>query len=448
MKSIAAIASVSLKAAVRSRVVLALSGLVLLILILIPQTVEGDGTVWGQVNITLRYTLTATVFLLGVATVWSGCASVSSEIREKQIQLLMTKPVRALDLWLGKWLALLILNAVLLGFAGLAVFVLLQIRLNPDRFDTPDAAEAIAETHRVREGVHPLFPGLDEQIHRLAALSLEQGGSESKAHPDDVFQALRSQYLHQLNRVERGQERSWTFPGPRHPNDQVPVQLRYSFSSSATGPAAMSGTWSLLRSGEPIWKENVTQTDCQNASIFIPSELVSLGEPVTLRFHNHSDTELTVIFDPDHFQLRYYRHGFFLNLFKGMLLLFFQLALLSAIGLTAGSLFSLPVAALISGYTVILFQADDYIHRMASATSIFTGLGASMDPVMRVVFRVMSFFLRPLADRPVLEWLSEGDWIQPAWVLSDGLLRLGVYGLVLAVLGVWVFRRRELALPV
>ncbi len=102
MKRIFAITTIAIRSAVRSRVVLAVSTLILLILIGLPLTVEGDGTISGQANITLRYTLTAVSFLLGLVTVWLGCASISVDIQQRQIHLLSTKPVRAIELWTGK----------------------------------------------------------------------------------------------------------------------------------------------------------------------------------------------------------------------------------------------------------------------------------------------------------------------------------------------------------
>ena len=64
---------------------------------------------------------------------WAGCAAVSLEIQERQIHLIVTKPVRRAQIWLGKWLGLLILNAALIAFSGAVVYFLLQMDSPPGK---------------------------------------------------------------------------------------------------------------------------------------------------------------------------------------------------------------------------------------------------------------------------------------------------------------------------
>ena len=101
MNRILAIAGIAIRNAVRSRVVIILLGILLLVIIGLPLTVKGDGTIAGQVRILLSYTLGFVSFILSLATLWAGCAAVSLEIQEKQIHLVVTKPVRRVQIWLG-----------------------------------------------------------------------------------------------------------------------------------------------------------------------------------------------------------------------------------------------------------------------------------------------------------------------------------------------------------
>src|SRR6202012_3843833 len=73
-------------------------------------------------------TLRAITALLGLSTLWLSCGTLARDIEECQIQVVATKPIARWQIWLGKWLGIVTLNAVLLAISGGCVFGLLQWR--------------------------------------------------------------------------------------------------------------------------------------------------------------------------------------------------------------------------------------------------------------------------------------------------------------------------------
>ena len=55
-----------------------------------------------------------------------ACATVAFEIRDRQIWQVMTKPVSRFRYLLGKWLGVVVLNAVILTIAGISTFLYIQ----------------------------------------------------------------------------------------------------------------------------------------------------------------------------------------------------------------------------------------------------------------------------------------------------------------------------------
>ena len=94
IRKIVSIATLTVKQAVRSRLLPALAILLPAIVVLILLTIKGDGTAIGQISIAIKYSLAIILMLLGIATLWSGCASISREIEDKQLRLIAVKPVR------------------------------------------------------------------------------------------------------------------------------------------------------------------------------------------------------------------------------------------------------------------------------------------------------------------------------------------------------------------
>src|SRR5437588_5270489 len=128
MQRVFAIARVTLKAAFRYRLVQILTVLLLGAVIGLPLVIKHDGTARGFTQILLTYTLGAIVTLLGFATLWLACGTLARDIEECQIQMVAVKPVARWQIWLGKWLGLIALDAALLLICGAAVYGLLQYR--------------------------------------------------------------------------------------------------------------------------------------------------------------------------------------------------------------------------------------------------------------------------------------------------------------------------------
>jgi hypothetical protein len=128
MNKIATIAGLTWKAAFRYRLFWILCALLAAAVVGLPLLLKDDGTAQGMVQILLTYTLSATAALLGFATLWLSCGTLARDVEECQMQMVAVKPIARWQIWLGKWLGLLSLNAVLLALAGAAIFVLLQWR--------------------------------------------------------------------------------------------------------------------------------------------------------------------------------------------------------------------------------------------------------------------------------------------------------------------------------
>ncbi len=136
MNKIAAIVGLTWKAAFRYRLFWVLCALLAAAVVGLPLMIKDDGTAQGMVQILLTYTLSTTAALLGFATLWLSCGTLARDVEECQMQMVAVKPIARWQIWLGKWLGLLSLNAVLLALAGASIFVLLHWRagrLPPDQ---------------------------------------------------------------------------------------------------------------------------------------------------------------------------------------------------------------------------------------------------------------------------------------------------------------------------
>ena len=122
-RRVGAIARTTLSEGIRAK---AGAGFALIILIAIPIfwfTANGDGTIKGQVQMFLSYSLGFTTFLLSLLTIFFSCRSLSNEIASRQIYGIVSKPVPRWQIIAGKWIGVMALNVILLSIATVAVYV-------------------------------------------------------------------------------------------------------------------------------------------------------------------------------------------------------------------------------------------------------------------------------------------------------------------------------------
>lgn len=456
MKAVLAIATLATRAAVRSRVVLCLLALLALTVIGLPLTVKGDGTIEGYVQVLLSYTLGFSTLLLAVSTLWAGCAAVSAEIAGRQLQLVAVKPVSRPAIWLGKWLGLLAVNTLLLAAVGLTTFGLLQWNTRPGQLKPGEAEKLHQQVLVARRRIMPQPVQVEQEARALLQERMERNQLAPGTNPEDALNALRKNLQIRAFSVAPAGSVGWTFDLPAQTRGAGDLALEYKFASSLVEAVRVEGQWRLEAvTGETRWSSNLTAVANAAQSVRLPAGLLDGEQQARLTFVNRDPRALTLIFDVDHApRLLVPAGGFAGNFVRALLLLWVRLAFLSAIGLTAGSLFSMPVATFFALYAVVLLQAGGYVESLSQqrilvpwrdvAAAPTPGL---LDDLLRGFYQFLSVLLQPLRDPDPLSRLAAGELIDWLWVGRVFLMKVIVYSGALALVAGAVLNRRELALP-
>ena len=118
MKSILAIAGLTVRAAIRFRFFLVMAISLVTLVLLLPVLIKHDGTAEGLLQILITYTLGVVFILLGASTLWMSCSVLARDIEDCSIQTLVVKPVPRWKIWLGKWLGIFFINLFMLNLCG------------------------------------------------------------------------------------------------------------------------------------------------------------------------------------------------------------------------------------------------------------------------------------------------------------------------------------------
>jgi hypothetical protein len=396
-----------------------LLGLLLVAVVALPLTIKDDGTLVSRVQVLLRYTLGAVTIILSVSTLWAGCAAVATEVQDRQIQLIVTKPVRPCELWLGKWLGLMTLNALLLAVAGGVTYGLMSWNLRSER-GNPQLQEEILVARRA---VCPESVPVTDQARQAFAAQ--------KVSDETIREFLRQR----AHTVPPGMATRLTFRLPKWPSAGRPLILRYKFASSLTdkNPVACVFVAGAVDRADRWYRQEYTAPGGLH-SVAIPSAMVAADGTLTLEIANINPLPLTMVFDPNGgLELLIYEGGFAGNFIRALAVVWCGLGFLAALGVTLGSLFSLPVAALGAGYGVLLTNIGSYLQHLTGQESWLRGM-----------YVVMYWVSKPFQMPDPLEKLATGELVGWWWLGSVLLWQVMVCGGALATVGAWLFGRREL----
>jgi hypothetical protein len=458
MSAILAILILSLRNAIRSRVVVILLVALATTLIGLPLTLKGDGTLAGEARMLLRYTLGLATFILSLATVWAACAAVASDLRARHIQLIASKPVHPWQLWFGKWLGVVTLSTALLLICLATTAIAYRYTLH-SRGTTPATTTQIQqELLSAYRALPPQPRDLDAAIEAAYTAGQARGEWPADADPATIRPQLERTLRAQANAVPGGATNTWTFTLPVNRPADAPLLLRYRFNLSTLSMAELHGTWTLTTPDNVTrWTQTVADTPRTGHQLAIPADALPADiRTLRLTFTNHDADAPTALFDPtDGLALRVYSSGFLTNYGKAGLLLFLHIAFLAAIGVTAGAFFSMPVAALTSFYALLLLYASHAINQIISGGAgrlpanapTATRLVDSIEALAALIYGGLFNVLRPIHTLAPLQRLAEADAITWTEVGAASFHHLILYVGALALLGAWHLRRKEVALP-
>jgi hypothetical protein len=450
-----AIALLTWKAAFRFRLFLVVAALLLASVVGLPILIKDDGTARGFTQILLTYTLSTITALLGLSTLWLACGTLARDIEECQIQMVATKPVARWQIWFGKWLGIMSLNAALLGLSGLSVFILLQWRATR----LPAAQQEVLrnEVLVARGAARP--PDVEKEIDSAAEKILRDRIEKSPvANADlaEVRKQIKEQVKAEYQVIPPGYVRTWevNLGLARRALQGKPLHLRVKFNAADKSP---SGTFTgLFYVGVPqktrLWQSEPMSLAPDTFHEFeVPPDLFDSDGTLTVSFRNINPVALLFTLD-EGFEVLYPEGGFGFNFARGLGIIFCWMALLAALGLCAASFLSFPVAAFLAFGILIMVGASGL---MANAVSEGTigGYNAEKgtagrtlaDPVAIPAFKAILWAINLVTQFSPIDSLSTGRSLPWGTLLKAfGQIVLFLGGL-LGVIGVVILHYRELA---
>ena len=428
---------------------------IILLVVLLPvmgASMTGDGTLKGRLQTFVSYGLSLTSLLLCLLTIIVSSYSLTSDIEQRQIYTVLTKPVRRFQLLLGKLLGVILLDvALLVLFSAIIYGITIYI---PKFYNATEAelAQVENEFYTARAALTP--PEVDVTREVLDTYSkLEKTGQLEQLFRGlsrkKIIAAITSRKLFEKRAAVVGQQLLWEFDNvkPLDPNQSLFVKFKYDVSVNPPD-LQVYGRWVVgdyrqVRYGEkiktPIYtfdRKDLIRTFYEQE---IPADAVAEDGYLAVGFLNVPLNNTPVIFPPDGLQVLYEAGSFTANFIKAVLLILFRLIFLASLGILASTFLSFPVAILLS--LVVFFTATFSGFCLES----FDFLSENLSGLYRYTVRPVILLL------PRFDKFNPTKFLVPAQLVGWPLLArvalslICIKAVLLLLLALLIFSFREIA---
>lgn len=480
-----AIVKLTFKSALRSHVFQALLLFLIVGVLVVPNTVKGDGTAYGFIQVSIDYSIWVISIILSLSAIWLGCSVTSSDIESGQLHMVVSKPVSRYTVFAGKLLGVLILHAILMVIASLGAFAFVQLQFGWQKFSAVEKARVVNEVLTGRRAYMPDLPDIDamvrdEYLRRAGASEKISGKSFQGIPPQERLKFLaevRKQVVAGLGEVKPGPENTkyWDYSGLPDKYDG-PICVRYkafSGSSDSKDQKTSYGLWgarafiedttsSATSSSAPVAVGPVKPKLKEIYALRGPEpERILCGVPLEFQIPakavlNEGKVRIGLTnFDPegkvffiqasDGPKLLIQKCSFAENFMRAVFVSFLRVAVFAGLACAAGAVFSMPVAVfMVIAYVVIGFFASFLL-----GTQQAYGENPSADFVERfgvAASKVVMVGVMPLQRFEVSDKLANGEIVELSFIGQLLLECLVLKGMPLCLLGAWLYWRRELAI--
>lgn len=450
---IMAIAWLTVRDAIRSKLLVSLSALLVTGLVSLPLLMSGDNTLNGQLEVILQYTLGFALAMLSLVTLWAACGGISAEIQDRRLYLVLAKPVHRHELWLGKWLGIVGINAVLLLLTGAIVGTMVRHTLRSSPESAAVKRQVREQYLQARDALYPL-PSDWTVTARDGAEAIVRSG---RAPAGMTLAAIQTQLLKELEdsrfTVAPGGSTTFSYKLPDGIDTRHDLILNYTFESTRPERAAVSAEWLFTTAMEHPLRLAVTNYPGIPNAILIPGGLIQGTNRLTATYHRldpANPATLMLAQSGNKPELLIPGGSWAMNLTRGLMIMLCRLAFLAALGLTAGCLLSMPVAVFVAFFVMVVLTSSGYVQTVARSGEFFVPhesserVPSTMDKAILGMFRGMNVVTQPLLELDPVPRLTEGRRL--GWDLTAQAVGwlVGLYTSVTALIGIALFNRREL----
>ncbi|MBL0870815.1 MAG: hypothetical protein IBJ18_09600 [Phycisphaerales bacterium] len=464
--------------AVRMKISLVFIVMLILALAALPGALESSGPLRYKVQNFLQYGTGGSYLLTAILVVFLSAATVSQEQRDKIIWQTMTKPVKAWEYVLGKWLGVSIVGALLLGVSATGVYLFTEYLRHQKALgeEAPFVASrqdptAFSEDRFVlefqvlagRATINPYIPpadaaGLEAEVQRRVKQMNDARDRDPREPEPDVQRIARevaAQKLQEFLSVAPAQigglGKKFSFDGMQAAKRvNLPMMLRYKVNAGNNSPTESYRLTFVVGRSEPrVVTVNLGQ------AMTLPVYPKDIGPDGRLDiFVYNGDIETlrgnpqTITFSAgDGLQISYPVSTFAPNYLRAMLVLWLKMVFLTSVAICAGTFLSFSVSCLMGFGVFLMAESASFVQKAVENYSTTDNENKTIwyKEVVAWISENVSMVFKTYAELSPISSVVEGKYLAWESVAQSGVILL-LIGTLMFAIGSAIFRQRELAI--
>lgn len=453
MNSIWAVAANTVKQALRLKIAVVFIILLVVLLPVMGITITGDGTIKGRLQTFVSYSLSLTSFLLSLLAMIISAYSLTSDIKNKQIYTVLTKPILRFQFIIGKLFGVVFLGAVLLTLFASVIYLITVYTPSYSNATEDELNKLNNEFLTARKSLKPVEIDVSKEVEALYE-KLERNNQlpdEEDMTPEKFKARLTSRKRFEKQAAVPGRELVWQFDNIRlaEPNQSIFIRYKYDVSVNPFD-LQVGGVWAVgdirqLRYGHKVetpirhfQRRDLIRTFHE---IQVPADVVAADGHLEVAFLNDPRLNNTiVIFPPDEgLEILYKADTFGANFFRASVLIFFKIFFFACLGLLASTFLSFPVAIL---FCLVIFFTTHF------SGFFFESFSYLSTDISKAYYYSIRWFFKLL---PRFDELNPTKFLVPADLLSFSLVAKAalfvacIKSAFLLVIALLIFHFREIA---
>ena len=447
MRSIWAVAINTIKQSLRIKVAVVFTILLFALLPVLGITTTGDETLKGRLQTFVSYALSLMSFLLCLLTIIVSIYSVTSDIEQRQIYTVITKPIRRFQFIMGKLLGVIALDVFLLVLFSAIIYTITIYMPKFIKASEGELIEANNEFFTARASLTVPEVDVTEEVAKKYTELDRRSDLPADMPREEIITQLTQQAQLAKRAAGVGQVLLWDFENVEPLADSMFIRFKYDVSVNPPDSQAWGrwfagdyqffkyGTQSKTRIYDEVHKHSVRDFH----EIEIPAEVVPEHGHLAVAFRNVPPNSVAIIFPPDGLEVLYKADSFSNNFIRAVLLILFRLIFLACLGVLAATFLSFPVAILFC--FVIFFTASFSGFVLESFTFLSKDVGAVYSYSIKWLIQLL----------PQFDKFNPTKFLVPARLISwSFLVKCAVFmvcikAFLALILSLIIFSYREIA---
>lgn len=447
MRRIWAVAVNTIKQALRMKIALVFMIMLFVLLPALGISTTGDETLKGRLQTFVSYSLSLMSFLLCLLTIIVAIYSVTSDIEQRQVYTVLTKPVRRFEFLLGKLFGVIILDVILLSAFSAVIYA---VTIYTPRFVNPTEQEVTqADNEFLTARAALTVPVAD--VTAEVKQRYEELKKQDRLPQDYTQEQIIAELTKQAQLAKRaagvGEVLTWEFENIRPLARSMFIRFKYDIFPNPPD-SQVYGRWfagdsQYIQYGQqpktPIFDEVYKHAARTFNEIEFQSNVIPENGRLAIAFMNVPPNSATVIFPPDGLEVLYKADTFTANFIRAVLLILSRLIFLACLGILAATFLSFPVAIL---FCLVLFL-----------TASFSGFVIeSFDFLSQNIGMIYSYSLKwAIRLLPEFDEFNPTKFMVPARLISWSILAkcvlfmICIKAVAVFVLGLLIFGYKEIA---